>query len=99
MAQPIAIHKGRPGDTAACDKWLYSGMEFKTTWRGVTCGGCLAVQRAQKNPNRKVLKVHKSQGQTQYGLCDQYVANTSKDWRRVTCKRCRALGGKPPLKS
>jgi hypothetical protein len=100
MSRSTAIHKGKSrGDPAACGKWIDSNMEFRTTWRGVTCGGCLAVQRAQKNPSRKVLKVHKSRGQTQYGLCDYYTEKLATDWRRVTCKRCRKLGGKAPLKS
>ena len=101
MTQPMAIHKGTVGDTAPCGLRLYSNMKFKTTWRGVTCGGCLAVQQAQKNPNRKGLKVHRPHSKGPWALHQETAARTNitTDWRKVTCKTCRKLGGKASLKS
>lgn len=101
MTKPTAIHKRTGTDEVfACGRDLYDDIESTGTWRYVTCGGCLAVQRAQKNPNRKVLKVHKVyKGFVSLTLCNITATRIGKDWRQVTCKACRKLGGKAPLKS
>ena len=93
MTQPMKTHK-RSGDGRwlACGKWLYWDMKFKPTWQGVTCGGCKAVQRAQKNPKIPVLVMHKSSSR---GAWPIHVAGNNpqvaKDWRKVTCKTCHII--------